>query len=152
MRNLTDRVLKDLIVITGILIGAFLLFSTYDILESLVYFSQQHEEYEVDEILSTFIVFALCMAVFSWRRVKDVNKALIITENKRIELQQALSEVKTLKGILPICSYCNKIRDDQGSWNNLQAHINTHLDAKFSHGACPDCFDLRMKELKENKA
>ncbi len=71
-----------------------------------------------------------------------------ITERKRIEaekekliseLRKALATIRTLHGILPICSYCKKIRDDKGSWNQLEAYISEHTDAKFSHGLCSEC-------------
>ncbi len=55
------------------------------------------------------------------------------------ELREALDMVHTLSGFLPICSNCKKIRDDQGYWNQLEAYISRHSDAKFSHGICPDC-------------
>lgn len=54
-------------------------------------------------------------------------------------LQKALSEVKTLSGLIPICSACKKIRDDKGYWNYLEAYIHEHSEATFSHGICPDC-------------
>jgi PAS domain S-box-containing protein len=75
-----------------------------------------------------------------------------ITEHKRIEeereklvgeLQKALSEVKTLKGIFPICASCKKIRDDKGYWNQVEVYIRDRSEAEFSHGICPDC----MKKL-----
>jgi prefoldin subunit 5 len=64
-----------------------------------------------------------------------------ITERKQAEenLREALATIKTLHGILPICSYCKKIRDDKGSWNQLEAYISEHTDAKFSHGLCSEC-------------
>ena len=71
-----------------------------------------------------------------------------ITERKQIEnerdqlikdLQRSLAEVKTLSGMLPICSFCKKIRDDKGYWNQIEAYIHEHSDATFSHGICPDC-------------
>jgi PAS domain-containing protein len=55
------------------------------------------------------------------------------------ELKKALAEVKTLKGFIPICSSCKKIRDDKGLWNQLEEYISRHSDASFSHGICPDC-------------
>ncbi len=58
-----------------------------------------------------------------------------------IELQQALSKIKVLKGLLPICSSCKKIRDDKGYWKNLESYIENHSDAVFSHGLCPDCLE-----------
>jgi len=151
MLHLSDKILKEMIII-GVLVAAFLLFSTFDVLESIVNFSQQHEIYEIDELLSTLIVFALCMLVLSCRRVREVNAARLRAETKSHELQQALGEIKTLQGVIPACCYCNKIRDEKGTWSDLQAYINDHLDAEFSQGACPDCFDLRIKELKEAEA
>jgi len=71
-----------------------------------------------------------------------------ITERKRVEetlvkererLQKALDEVRTLRGIVPICSNCKKIRDDRGYWNQIESYIRDHSEAEFSHGLCPDC-------------
>jgi len=73
---------------------------------------------------------------------------LDITARKQVEeqreelieaLQKALSEVKTLRGFLPICSYCKKIRDDKGYWSQIESYIHEHSDAEFSHGICPEC-------------
>ena len=55
------------------------------------------------------------------------------------ELREALAEVKTLSGMLPICSGCKKIRDDSGYWNRIESYIESHTGAQFSHGLCPDC-------------
>jgi len=55
------------------------------------------------------------------------------------ELQKALAEVKRLSGLLPICSACKKIRDDEGYWHQVEVYIRDHSDADFSHGLCPDC-------------
>jgi PAS domain S-box-containing protein len=59
------------------------------------------------------------------------------------ELQLALSNVKTLSGLVPICSCCKKIRDDRGYWTQVERYLAQHTGAQFSHGICPDC----MKEL-----
>ena len=55
------------------------------------------------------------------------------------QLQEALSQVKTLTGLLPICAWCKNVRDDQGYWMRVEEYIQDHSDAKFSHGLCPDC-------------
>jgi PAS domain S-box-containing protein len=55
------------------------------------------------------------------------------------ELQQSLATVKTLSGLLPICSKCKKIRDDQGYWNQIEVYIREHSNVSFTHGLCPDC-------------
>jgi hypothetical protein len=54
-------------------------------------------------------------------------------------LQRTLNEVKTLRGIIPICSECKKIRDDKGYWNQVEVYVRDHSDAEFSHGICPEC-------------
>jgi PAS domain S-box-containing protein len=55
------------------------------------------------------------------------------------ELQSALAEIKTLRGIIPICASCKKIRDDEGYWHDVAVYIRDHSEAEFSHGICPDC-------------
>jgi hypothetical protein len=63
------------------------------------------------------------------------------TERERLigELQDALAKVKTLSGLVPICAWCKKIRDDRGFWNEVEVFVQSHSDATFSHGVCPDC-------------
>lgn len=72
-----------------------------------------------------------------------------------LELRAALAKVKQLEGIIPICSYCKKIRDDQESWQQLESYITEHSEALFSHGICPECFikvtDETLKEIAKVK-
>lgn len=68
---------------------------------------------------------------------------------KKAELEAALARVKLLEGIIPICSYCKKIRDDQNSWQQLEQYITSHSGAMFSHGICPHCFEEQMKVIKK---
>lgn len=56
------------------------------------------------------------------------------------QLEQALEQVKRLQGVIPICGYCKKIRDDQDYWQNVDSYIATHSEAEFSHGICPSCY------------
>ena len=64
-----------------------------------------------------------------------------VTETQKLigELQQALGKIQTLKGLLPICSYCKKVRDDKGYWEQIETYITQHTDAEFTHGLCPEC-------------
>ncbi len=62
-------------------------------------------------------------------------------ENLIIDLQKALSKVKTLSGFLPICASCKKIRDDEDYWNEVERYIGKHSEAEFSHSICPPDFD-----------
>jgi PAS domain S-box-containing protein len=81
-----------------------------------------------------------------------------ITDKKRVEqeredllqhLRQALADVKTLSGLLPICSGCKKIRDDQGYWQQVEIFIRRHSDAEFTHGFCPDCMRALYPEFAD---
>jgi len=65
------------------------------------------------------------------------------------ELQQALASVKTLKGLIPICSSCKKVRDDQGYWTQLETYLAQHSDAAFSHGLCLDCMRRLYPDYSE---
>ena len=62
-------------------------------------------------------------------------------EEKNLHLQQALKNIKTLSGLIPICANCKKVRDDEGFWQQVEVYIKDHTDAKFSHGICPDCME-----------
>lgn len=64
------------------------------------------------------------------------------------QLESALREINTLKGLLPICSYCHSIRDDEGAWSKLEEYISNHSGAEFSHGICPDCFEKISEQPK----
>lgn len=61
-----------------------------------------------------------------------------LAENIR-QLQEALAQIKTLRGIVPICAGCKKIRDDKGYWNQVEVYVSAHSEATFSHGLCPEC-------------
>ncbi len=82
------------------------------------------------------------------RPVRAVGVHLDITRRKRAELERerlisrlerALTEIRTLRGILPICAHCKRIRDDRGYWEQLEVYLREHADLEFSHGLCPDC-------------
>ncbi len=87
------------------------------------------------------------------KRTRDKLKQEYEKEKKlREELSEALSRVKTLTGLLPICCYCHKIKDDDGYWQRVEDYICTRSDADFTHGICTECSEKLMKELEnENK-
>jgi DNA-binding NtrC family response regulator len=75
------------------------------------------------------------------KRQTEVDRERLISE-----LRAALAKVKLLEGIIPICMYCKKIRDDKESWQSLEKYISEHSEAFFSHGICPDCEKRMEKE------
>ncbi len=66
-----------------------------------------------------------------------------------VEMREALSKVKMLTGMLPICASCKKIRDDKGYWNQIEAYIRNHSEADFSHGICPDCAQKLYPDVRK---
>ena len=73
------------------------------------------------------------------RDISEQKRSLEAREELIAELQEALSRVMLLSGLLPICAACKKIRDDQGYWQQIEGYIRDHSEAEFSHGICPDC-------------
>ena len=78
------------------------------------------------------------------RRTAEVRREKLIND-----LEKALSAIKTLRGFLPICASCKNIRDDRGSWNQVDDYISKHTDVEFTHSICPDCKDKLYPELNE---
>lgn len=76
----------------------------------------------------------------SLRRAYDLQKTI------SHDLTEALSQIKTLEALLPICASCKKIRDDQGEWQILEAYIGKHAGVRFSHGVCPQCAQSMIRE------
>ena len=73
-------------------------------------------------------------------------------EDKVIQLETSLAKVKQLEGIIPICSYCHKIRDDVQVWQQMERYISEHSHASFTHGICPACYKKQMSELAKSDA
>lgn len=76
------------------------------------------------------------------------SRQLDLLREKNHNLQCALSEIKTLRSILPMCCHCRNVRDDEGVWSRLDAYLSAHMDTSFSHGLCPDC----LRELYPESA
>jgi hypothetical protein len=70
-------------------------------------------------------------------------------EKKSAELQAALDNIKTLRGIIPICANCKKVREDKAFWQEVETYVSKHSEAKFSHGLCPDCMQKLYPEQYE---
>ena len=100
-----------------------------------------------------------------WNASPDASRRVIysvardVTEQKRAaeerellvqQLQAALAEVQSLRDILPICSYCKHVRDDQDYWQSVEAYVSRHMNTRFSHSICPDCFERIVEPQLED--
>jgi PAS domain S-box-containing protein len=92
---------------------------------------------EISGVLGTYL------DITERRKVEEERERLLA------ELKDALANIKTLKGLLPICSYCKKIRDDKGYWELLDTYVAKHTDTQFSHGLCPECEKKALAECEE---
>jgi PAS domain S-box-containing protein len=105
--------------------------------------------------------FELRLSILHDQFSQIVGKSLVlrdITERKKTEaererligeLKEALNQVKTLSGLLPICAHCKNIRDDQGYWHDVEEYIHQHTDTDFSHSICPDCLQKYYPEIAQ---
>ncbi len=82
--------------------------------------------------IPTLIIYPILIAMIAYRLALQLNR-------QKNRLQETLDQVNQLSGLLPICASCKKIRDDKGYWNQIEAYIQDHSEAGFSHGICPEC-------------
>ncbi|MGD9017252.1 MAG: hypothetical protein PVH30_07695 [Desulfobacterales bacterium] len=85
------------------------------------------------------------------KEIEDRRKVQIENDALIVELKEAVSRVKTLSGLLPICTSCKKIRDDQGYWKQIETYIHDHSDAVFSHSICPECSKTLYPDLFDDE-
>lgn len=101
-----------------------------------------------DYITKPFERTELLARVRAGERVIQLEKSL---RQKNKELSAALTQVKQLKGLLPICMFCKKIRNDQNYWQQLEEYLTVHTEADFSHSICPECLEKHYPEHAKKK-
>ena len=101
-----------------------------------------------DYITKPFYNSELRARVRAAERMVAVQQALAA---KIEELQKALDHVKVLQGIIPICMHCHKIRNDNQAWDKMEAYIQDHSDAQFSHSICPECMEKHFSEFLDDE-
>jgi len=100
----------------------------------------------VDYITKPFRVEEVLARICTHLTLRQLQQSL---EEKNRQLEEALANIKVLRGLLPICANCKKIRDDQGYWTQIEAYIQCHSEADFSHGICPDCLKKLYPDFYE---
>ena len=108
--------------------------------------------YDQDDVELTQLLANTIWSIVQRKRVQEHLREQIVARTEELrqrneQLQQALADVQTLSGIVPICSYCKQIRDDRGYWNHLESYLSRHTEARFSHGICPACAAKEFPDL-----
>ena len=98
-------------------------------------------------IIILTLVGVLLSGIIAFTATSSVLRAEKILLNEKNKLQKALDEIKTLRGIIPICSHCKQLRDDEGIWKRIEEYMYEHSEASFSHGICPDCMRKYYPEV-----
>jgi hypothetical protein len=91
--------------------------------------------------LGVLVLWLVAVLVLRHKKMEDERHVLID------QLESALENIRTLRGFLPICGYCKKVRDDHGYWNQIEAYVTKHSLAEFTHSLCPQCEEDAWKEL-----
>ena len=112
------------------------------------FFLVDHEKEDLVErleyVLTSFVFVSIALIVPLWVIVNGVSKL----EQTRAKLQEALGNIKTLRGLVPICANCKMIRSNDGCWQQLEVYIRDHSEAQLSHSICPDCAAKLYPDLK----
>ncbi len=110
-----------------------------------IFFAGQRHFIDAERIQILDLLFSSYgNAMHQKKKLEQANKEL---EKTNKELEKALDDIKTLKGLIPICSNCKKIRDDKGFWNEVEIYVQEHSNVEFSHGLCPECAKKLYPEL-----
>ncbi|MDZ7833503.1 MAG: hypothetical protein U5L07_17295 [Desulfobacterales bacterium] len=155
---------KGLLITSLVFLGVIIInfFAVHPYVRPEVQFN--HISHFLNALISLIILF--CLSFFNGmitnnallrtqaelERNVELNETLEDRVRERTrELQEHIDHIKVLKGLLPICSSCKKIRDDNGYWNLLEEYMHKHADVKFSHGICPECAAILYPEIYGKK-
>jgi hypothetical protein len=134
--------------IVGILsIIVYMISSRFDALEFIVNLSTRYEKFEIDEFVTVAIFLSIVFGLMAFKKSLQLSKQNEALISQKEKLLKALDEIKILEGILPICSYCKKIENENGEWQQVELYIHRNTEADFSHGACPDCAEKHYGDL-----
>ena len=153
MKNITSPLKVFWVIIISVLVAETFLMFILQFADMDMMTSTTHKYLVLlDGVLLCLILTPLLLKFVYWPmrdNVKVLDKSRQELNKTVDELTIALTEVKQLRGIIPICASCKKIRDDGGLWQQVEAYIEEHSDADFSHSMCPDCTKSFYEELEK---
>ncbi len=98
------------------------------------------------DLITGFLVSAVACVLILWVLVTSHDEEQRRLSEMNRELQRSLDEIKVLQGMLPICGWCKKVRDDEGLWTQVESYLTKRTELSFTHGMCPDCSDRFVEE------
>jgi len=146
---------RDGLIIIVFAILSYIVLVQVDLGDYIISWIEHLRRWVFDVIASILVVLVVGSFVFIFRRRRELLGEL--RERTRLqeaqgrlidELEEIIAQVKTLSGLLPMCSWCKKVRDDQGYWAQVEDYLQRHSNAKFTHGVCPECAEKFRKEAK----
>lgn len=138
---------RDLLIIVIFALLVYLLSNGLDLQERVDRFCDLYERFEIDEFIPVALALVPASMIYVRRRWQELRLV-----NRRLEAAQ--TEIEHLRGIIPICCSCKKIRDDAGYWHEVEVYFKDHLDTTFTHGICNDCikqlYPDQYRKMQEN--
>ena len=136
----------DLVVVLVVSGIVFAISVKFDLFNHIIGWVYLHDSWQLDELFTVAVFLVFAMAVYGWRRYRELilqtrRREQAERERSRLipELETALADVSELEKLIPICSSCKRLRDDKGYWNQVEEYLATHLRARFDAGICPEC-------------
>jgi hypothetical protein len=146
-KNLKDsRPFKDTAVIILLGMAVFVLASTFDEVNLAISWIHLHDTRKLDELVTMGAFLVPALIVYGWRRQKELidqmrQREKIEQERNALkpQLENVRADIRKLRELLPICSFCKRVREDEGYWSQVEEYMEAHFNKLPQHGLCPDC-------------
>ena len=115
-----------------------ILAAIFNSIQSILFWGSISRDLLIIGTIDSVIISAALVSLIIYF-VRNTARLELRVNERTAKLQEALEQIKTLRGIVPICSHCKQIRDDEGFWSQVEHYVEDHTHVKFSHGICPEC-------------
>lgn len=132
----------DLAVLVILAVLVYLVLTTLKVLPRAYAWGMQHAGWQLDHVATLFGVLTVMFALFATRRWLDLREEIH-------QRELAESQLHALRGILPVCAHCHRIRTEDDDWVSLDRYVRMHSEADFSHGICPDCLAEHYSDVAD---
>lgn len=141
-----SRAFSDLLIGTLAAIVVFVLSATFDLFNKIIEWVYRHDTWQLDELFTVAIYLVFAIAVFAWRRYKELREEVrqreaTEAENARLipELESTRADLTALRVLLPLCSFCGRVREENGDWSEVSVYLEDHHLTRLDDGICPEC-------------